>query len=168
MDLFAVLFSRQGRIGRANYWLGIGVTVPLALVQIYIDRTYGESGELVPVLIGLALGLLNLWINICVALKRYHDRGKSGWWILICLIPLAGAIWQLVELGTMRGDEGPNEYGPDALQSSGASGDLGMRPQGGHKSATSVSAATGLAATAMMPRPRSPYTDGRPVFGKRV
>src|SRR5690348_18515452 len=92
MDLFAVLFSRQGRIGRANYWLGIGVTVPLALLQIYIDRTYGESGELAPVLIGLALGLLNLWINICVALKRYHDRGKSGWWILICLIPLAGEI----------------------------------------------------------------------------
>jgi uncharacterized membrane protein YhaH (DUF805 family) len=168
MDLIAVLFSRHGRIGRANYWLGVGVTVPLALLQIYLDRSVADMGDLAPAAAIFAIGILNLWISLCVAIKRYHDRGKSGWWVLICLIPLVGAIWQLVELGTMRGDEGPNEYGPDPLQSSGASGGMTVRPQDGHKSAASVSAATGPAATATMSRARSPYTDGRPVFGKRI
>jgi uncharacterized membrane protein YhaH (DUF805 family) len=45
--------------------------------------------------------------------KRCHDRGKSGWMSLIALIPLAGAIWALVDLGILAGQLGPNEYGPD-------------------------------------------------------
>jgi len=47
--------------------------------------------------------------------KRYHDRDKSGWWILILFIPLVGFIWFLIELGCLPGTPGPNRFGPDPL-----------------------------------------------------
>jgi uncharacterized membrane protein YhaH (DUF805 family) len=52
---------------------------------------------------------------IAVYAKRWHDRGKSGWWTLIILVPAIGSIWLLVELGFLRGTPGANKYGPDPL-----------------------------------------------------
>ena len=56
---------------------------------------------------------LVLWISLANYVKRWHDVGKSGWWVLICLIPCIGPLWQFVELGFSRGTYGPNHYGPD-------------------------------------------------------
>jgi uncharacterized membrane protein YhaH (DUF805 family) len=63
------------------------------------------------------VALIFLWPSLALYTKRWHDRGKSGWWTLILLIPLIGAVWALVELGFLRGTEGPNEYGGDPLTS---------------------------------------------------
>ena len=46
-----------------------------------------------------------------VHIKRFHDRDKSGWWVLIGLIPIIGAIWLLIELGFLKGTPGPNRFG---------------------------------------------------------
>ncbi len=50
--------------------------------------------------------------GIAVAVRRLHDIGKSGWWILISLVPIIGGIWLIVLLAT---DSEPieNEYGPN-------------------------------------------------------
>ena len=61
----------------------------------------------------LVLQVLLIWISLAVQIKRWHDRDKSGWWVLINLIPLIGAIWAFVETGCLRGTVGPNAYGPD-------------------------------------------------------
>jgi len=61
------------------------------------------------------LGLILLIPSLAIAIKRYHDRDKSGWWILILFIPLVGFIWFLIELGCLPGTPGPNRYGPDPL-----------------------------------------------------
>ena len=61
------------------------------------------------------LVLLFLYPSLAVYTKRWHDRGKSGWWSLIALVPLIGGIWMLVECGFLRGTEGPNQYGNDPL-----------------------------------------------------
>ena len=168
MDVFALLFSLQGRIGRAAYWLGVCVTIPLALLQFFIDPPFAEAHDLTRTLISLAIAVLNLWISICIVGKRYHDRGKSAWWFLIVLIPIVGAIWQFIELGLLRGDEGSNDYGPDPAHSFNVAGDIdAMRHQASDMSATLDAAAT-PAAAAVTPRQRDPYNDGRPVFGKRV
>ena len=74
--------------------------------------------------------------GVAVGLKRLHDRGMSGWWLLVFyLLPavldgigravdvpivfsLAGSvisIWALVVLGFLRGTAGVNQYGPDPL-----------------------------------------------------
>ena len=56
-------------------------------------------------MIGLFSGiftLLSLIPAIIVHIKRFHDRDKSGWWVLLGLIPFIGAIWLLIELGCSR------------------------------------------------------------------
>jgi len=63
----------------------------------------------------LAFGLLVMWILLAVAVKRFHDRDKSGWWVLIVFVPLIGGLWYLIECGFLRGTDGPNPYGPDPL-----------------------------------------------------
>ncbi|MGQ0485996.1 MAG: DUF805 domain-containing protein [Hyphomicrobiales bacterium] len=63
----------------------------------------------------IILVVVFLWPTLAIYAKRWHDRGKSGWWMLIILIPLIGPIWVLIELGFLRGTKGPNHYGPDPL-----------------------------------------------------
>jgi uncharacterized membrane protein YhaH (DUF805 family) len=59
----------------------------------------------------LVLIALTLWPWIAVSVKRFHDRGRSGWFLLIALIPFFGALWLLIELGFLRGTPGPNRFG---------------------------------------------------------
>ena len=53
--------------------------------------------------------------SFVLAIKRCHDRDKSGWFVLISFIPVIGPIWLLVELGFLRGSQGENRFGPDPL-----------------------------------------------------
>lgn len=64
--------------------------------------------------IGLVIPII--WAGMALSVKRWHDLNKSGWWLLIALIPLAGALFTLVEQGFHAGTEGPNNYGPDPIQ----------------------------------------------------
>ncbi|WP_232477100.1 DUF805 domain-containing protein [Roseomonas sp. KE0001] len=48
--------------------------------------------------------------------KRWHDRGASGWWSLLLLVPVLGWIWVFVSLCCRDGQRGPNRYGPDPLE----------------------------------------------------
>jgi len=48
--------------------------------------------------------------------KRCHDRDKSGWWILLSVVPVIGWIWAIIELGCLKGADGPDRYGPDPLR----------------------------------------------------
>src|SRR5680860_792339 len=57
-------------------------------------------------------GLITLIPAILVDIKRWHDRDKSGWWMLIVLVPIIGWIWFIVELGFLKGTPGPNRFGP--------------------------------------------------------
>lgn len=60
----------------------------------------------------LLYNLLILIPSLAVAVRRLHDIGKSGWMLLIGLIPLVGAIWLLILL--LRDSEaGENKYGPN-------------------------------------------------------
>jgi uncharacterized membrane protein YhaH (DUF805 family) len=61
-------------------------------------------------------GHLAYWValvlGVIVYIKRFHDRDKSGWWVLIGLIPIIGAIWLPIELGFLKGTPRPNRFGP--------------------------------------------------------
>lgn len=169
MYILSLLFSFSGRISRSQFWLGYGIQVA-AIVFGYICLLYGLQNENILALLGSLIVFLPLmWVSICIMAKRYHDRDKSAWWILIALIPIVGGIWQLVELGLLRGTDGSNDYGPDPSHSFNVADDIeSLRRQAGQKAVATASAfSQPVAVSAALPS-RSPYTDGRPVFGKRV
>lgn len=77
-----------------------------------------ESGRsALPSRVNLTL-LPEIWISVAAAVKRCHDRGKTGFWYLIAFIPIIGPIWQLVELGFLPGERSVNDHGnaPDAAR----------------------------------------------------
>jgi len=57
--------------------------------------------------------LLLLWPSLAVSVKRWHDRGHSGWWVLVGLIPVIGPLWLLVTNGLLPGTPGPKRCGAD-------------------------------------------------------
>ena len=63
----------------------------------------------------LLFGMLFLyWVLLALIVKRLHDLGRSGWNILLWLIPLAGQLinlWNWIEFLFVKGMAGPNEFG---------------------------------------------------------
>jgi len=120
MDLF---LSLNGRIGRGKWWLGF---VVLLIVQIVLMVILGGMGMLAvdPVTLAptsaywislLVLMAVTIWPSICLYGKRFHDRNKSAWWIMIAFVPIIGTFWLLIECGFLRGSDGANDYGSDPL-----------------------------------------------------
>ncbi|MEN9543943.1 MAG: hypothetical protein RLZZ598_776 [Pseudomonadota bacterium] len=105
-----ILFSFQGRIPRKTYWLwGVGA---LLLVTIFCFILLGILG-VKDLTMQYLVNVLLLWPSLAVSVKRWHDRDKSAWWLLIMLVPIIGALWALVECGFLRGTVGPNRFGED-------------------------------------------------------
>ena len=117
MDWRDLYFSSRGRIDRQRYWL---VSLPLIGAQIVADmliRSEGEPGLLV---LGALLCLATLIPSSAITIKRLHDRGRSGWFLSITAIPVLGVIWLAIEVGLLPGARGPNRFGPDPLDATGA------------------------------------------------
>jgi uncharacterized membrane protein YhaH (DUF805 family) len=112
IDWGYLFFQFDGRINRAKFWLGI-VGLYAALWVLIGIAFATESGALISAV--SLLWIAALWPGLAIAIKRWHDRNKSGWWVLIALVPLIGPIWALIETGFLAGTEGPNQYGPDPL-----------------------------------------------------
>ena len=115
----------RGRARRKEFWSWFLFVWIVLLVLMYLDSalnlggtatTYREgnsvgfnmSGGLLTALFGLA----TLIPNLAVSVRRLHDCGKSGWFLLFGLIPLFGWAY-LLYLYVQPGMEGPNAYGPD-------------------------------------------------------
>jgi len=73
---------------------------------------FGDESNVATIAV-LLLYVPLIWISLAVQVKRWHDRDKSGLWILISLIPLIGPLWAFIETGCLRGTLGPNGYGAD-------------------------------------------------------
>lgn len=119
-----VWFSFSGRLNRKAYWLK-GV-VPLWLlgsaIQIFgtlVGMMMGNSVGAVIGGIGLAVVLLplivfNIWVSLALMIKRLHDLGSPGWWVLGFFIPFYN-IWLAIKIAFFRGDVGTNSYGLDPI-----------------------------------------------------
>ena len=99
----------QGRASRSEYWYFFLFVFLVSIAANVIDGAIGT--EVLGILVGLAL----LLPGIAVAVRRLHDRDKSGWWYLLVFLPLIGAIILLVWF-VQRGTPGSNRFGPDPLQ----------------------------------------------------
>jgi len=120
-----LLFSFKGRLNRAKWWLiNIGVIVVETIVFAILfggtammadpDQAMAAMSG-VNAVIAVIVFVIVLWITISIGVRRFHDRNKSGWWVLIALVPVIGGLWYLIECGFLRGTAGPNNYGPDPL-----------------------------------------------------
>lgn len=101
----------SGRARRKEYWMFVLFYMIFAIVAMILDNVLGIAME------GIGYGplyglyaLAMLIPGLAVAVRRLHDVGKSGWMILIALIPLIGSIWLLVLMVT-DSNAGENQYG---------------------------------------------------------
>ncbi|TWT96445.1 DUF805 domain-containing protein [Neorhodopirellula pilleata] len=108
------LLTTDKRIPRSTFWKFYAVVYGLLLIVGVLSEF-----ESIPESVTTALSFLLfpvLAMGIIVQIKRWHDRDKSGWWVLINAIPILGGIWSFIECGCMKGTNGPNQFGPDPLQ----------------------------------------------------
>jgi uncharacterized membrane protein YhaH (DUF805 family) len=105
----------SGRADRQQYWMFFLFNVIFAIVASILDRVLGLSFHMNGISLGygwiyLLYALFVLIPGLSAGVRRLHDIDKSGWMLLVVLIPLAGAIWILVLLCT-EGTRGANKYG---------------------------------------------------------
>ena len=142
------LLTFRGRMNRARYWVAVLSLMCIAIVMVLIAVA---TRAMIPV--GVATAALAIITAVAflalavpgyfIAIKRLHDRNKSGHWLwLFCLAPAAlnllaklavvqGAapvgivvmlvsigisMWGFIEIACLKGMRGPNRFGPDPLQ----------------------------------------------------
>ena len=103
----------SGRARRREYWNFALFNILIAIVLALIDRLTGTFGA------GRGFGLLGglyalavLLPSLAVGVRRLHDTNRSGWWLLIGLIPCIGFIVLIVFL-VQDSQAGDNQYGPN-------------------------------------------------------
>lgn len=98
----------DGRARRREFWMftlfNIIVSAVINILATQVSQIFG--------ILGLVYMLAVLVPSIAVGIRRMHDIGKSGWWLLIALVPVIGGIWFLV-LAVTKGQSGSNAYGAD-------------------------------------------------------
>ena len=123
IDWRTLFASPIGRCPRPRFWLAAAsLFIVAALYEAVSDETVklATFWFVYPALLASAA---------CVASKRLHDRGKSGWWAALVLIGVALIwrapnaarlllatpilVWSAVELILLQGEEGANRFGPN-------------------------------------------------------
>ncbi len=167
MTIEGLLFGFRGRLNRAKYWLAALIYLVITSVPlVFLFWVFGTNGitstaelasrlndsgtasiSLIVFLLIFALIIIAVVVSsLLVAIRRLHDRDKSGWWIIFFYIfpsvlsSLAEAfqassvslavlfnvgavvisIWAFIELGFLRGTDGANRFGPDPVFASSA------------------------------------------------
>ena len=111
--MLKMLFSFEGRINRKPFWMFLLIVLIGTIITTFIDMaTTGQDSGIASLLFILVI----FWPSLAIQVKRWHDRDKSGWWVLISIIPILGPIWALVENGFLTGTQGRNRFGENPMQ----------------------------------------------------
>jgi len=115
-----LLFSTNGRLNRKPYffaalfnlifWLFICGFMIIPLLLFIITSGVFDIVDGAP-LIGW---VTHFFAALPARVKRCHDRGRSGWFVLLYFVPIL-CLWPMIELMFFRGTIGDNEYGKDRL-----------------------------------------------------
>ena len=127
MDSISACFSKyisfSGRASRSEFWwfmlfiLVGSFVVGAADAVIFGSNVFmlgGMEFSYSAGYIGNIFALATFLPAWAVEVRRLHDTGRSGWWLLLWLIPMIGFIILLIWL-IGKGDEDDNEYGPDPV-----------------------------------------------------
>jgi uncharacterized membrane protein YhaH (DUF805 family) len=102
-----------GRSRRKEYWYFVLFSLIVSLVLSAIDALLGTFSSSTNVgLLGGIYGLAIIIPSIAVSVRRLHDIDRTGWWLLISLVPVIGTIVLLV-FAALEGTPGENRFGPN-------------------------------------------------------
>jgi uncharacterized membrane protein YhaH (DUF805 family) len=116
------LFRFDGRIGRLEFaltWIGVAMGVYIAAFTFIVATGAGDEraarlthDSMLGASAGAAVFIAQaLWVLVAAAVKRCHDRGRSGLWVLNAPVPVIGQLWLLLDLALGEGAPDPNRYG---------------------------------------------------------
>ncbi len=119
---FPSLFAFNGRVGRGPLWIillvgvVISVIVNVGMTSVFGGATVDQNGTpsvnpmllIVSGLVSIVVGL----VNISFQVRRCHDRDRSGWFVLLWILPILN-IWGFIEMYCLAGTVGMNRFGSD-------------------------------------------------------
>jgi uncharacterized membrane protein YhaH (DUF805 family) len=114
LDALRAYATFTGRATRKQFWMFVLVNVIISVVLNILASMLGSWVGVISFLYSLAV----LVPSIAISVRRLHDTDRSGWWLLIALVPFVGAIVLLV-FYIMKGTEGPNQYDDGAMSAMG-------------------------------------------------
>jgi uncharacterized membrane protein YhaH (DUF805 family) len=117
MDWYLAVLKKyavfSGRARRKEYWMFYLFNMIFAFAAIILDMILGTASDRIGYGFFYMIYMLAVFLpSLGLSVRRLHDVEKSGWFFLIGLIPLIGAIWLFV-LTCTNGTVGINKYGPD-------------------------------------------------------
>jgi len=103
----------NGRSRRREYWMfmlvNCGILFAFGILAMLVAPLAGSKGSVAVLLLGAAYLLATVIPFFAVRVRRLHDTGKSGWWMLLGFVPVGGLV--LLVFMLQDGDAHPNEYG---------------------------------------------------------
>jgi uncharacterized membrane protein YhaH (DUF805 family) len=102
----------SGRARRSEYWFFVLINVLIATALSLFDPFVFGTGEDATKVLSSVYGLAVLLPSLAVLVRRLHDTNRSGWWILIGVVPLVGAIVLFI-LACFDSTPGDNRFGPN-------------------------------------------------------
>lgn len=104
-----------GRARRQEFWMYFLVVAIIEIALSIIFSILGSIAGVFSIIGSFIIGLFGLVIiipTLALWMRRLHDTGKSGWWLLISLIPVVGSIVLLI-FALLDSQPGDNKYGPN-------------------------------------------------------
>jgi len=102
----------EGRATRQEYWMYVLFNSIAAIVFMIADAVLGTAANGMPFGMLTAVYLVGTILpSLAVLVRRLHDTNRSGWWVLISLVPFGGLV--LLVFAVQDSEAGVNQYGPN-------------------------------------------------------
>ena len=99
----------EGRARRGEYWNFVLFNMIAAIVLAALDAIIAKTTGLTVNVLGTLYGLAVLVPSVAVTVRRLHDTNRSGWWVLLALVPLVGLV--LIVFLVQESETAPNRFG---------------------------------------------------------
>ena len=105
--VFKHFFDFNGRAGRKVFWM---FTLNLLVINLILNYLLNRF-DYVGIIIGIVFSVIMFFPILGLDVRRLHDINLSGWWVLLCFIPVLGIV-AIIVYGCIPGTESENKYGP--------------------------------------------------------
>lgn len=113
LNVWGNLLNFSDRASRSEYWFFVLGNMIIGFVLGFMDGFFGLINPNIGLgIIGGSFVIASILPGFAVAVRRLHDSGRSGWWLLIGVIPLLGTLALLVFM-VLPSNKGPNDYGDE-------------------------------------------------------